>query len=80
MSRVIRQERGVARDAAMTAREFERFLIGQGLPQEAIATLTRLFEQARYGHLVAGPQDVSLAVNSLTKIVDACLISSDRHE
>jgi hypothetical protein len=80
MSRVVQQERGMARDAAMTAREFERLLIGKGLPPEAISTLTRLFEQVRYGHLMAGAQDTRLAVSCLTRIVDACQVGGSGHE
>ncbi len=43
MSRVIRAERGIEREAAMTPREFERHLQDKGFPQASIQTLTRLF-------------------------------------
>jgi hypothetical protein len=72
MSRVLQEERGIARTAAMTPREFEDRLIGRGLPGDAIKTLTRLFEQVRYGSLNANPGEEDQAVECLTTIVDYC--------
>ncbi len=72
MMQVVKAEKGIARDAAMTPHEFEDRLVEKGLPQEAIRTLTRLFEQVRYGSLPTSPGDEALAVSSLTDIVVAC--------
>lgn len=72
MSRVIREEKGIARDLAMTPREFEDVLIERGLPSTSIDTLTHLFEQARYGSLATAPEDQDLAIACLTEIVQVC--------
>ena len=70
MSRVVREERGLAREAAMTPREFEDYLASQGLPRAALNTLTRLFEQVRYGSLPAAAQEEALALTCLTEIAE----------
>jgi hypothetical protein len=72
MNRVVKTEKGITRQAAMTPREFEDVLMGKGLPQEAIQTLTRLFEHVRYGRLPTGTREEYLAVSCLTDIVNAC--------
>jgi len=72
MTRVIKAEKGIARETTMTPREFESQLVGRGFPPEATRTLTRLFEQVRYGSKQADPREETLAVNCLTDIVDAC--------
>jgi hypothetical protein len=72
MSRVVKDEKGIARETAMTAREFEDRLISKGLPQDAIRTLTRLFEQVRYGGMVTGSAELDTALACLTDIVNAC--------
>ena len=80
MSRVLKTERGIARDIAMTPREFEDQLVGKGLPQASIKTLTRLFEQARYGGAVAQTSEENLAVSCLTDIVNACKAMRSQYE
>lgn len=80
MNRVVKEERGIARETAMTAREFEERLVSKGLPQGAIQTLTRLFEQARYSSLPANPREEALAFSCLTTIADACKAIGDQHE
>ncbi|MBN1564278.1 MAG: DUF4129 domain-containing protein [Anaerolineae bacterium] len=72
MNRVIKLERGISRETTTTPREFETYLIKRGLPKEALATLTRLFEQVRYGNAPSRTDDEALAVDCLTKIVDSC--------
>ena len=72
MMLVVKQEKGIARDTAMTARELEDPLVKRGLPQEAIRTLTRLFEQVRYGSALPSTRDEELALSCLTDIVQAC--------
>lgn len=82
MSRVLRQEKGISRDTGMTPREFETQLIGKGLPQEAVKTLTRLFEQARYSAMPTGAREEQLAFAALSDIVAVCRAMSegDRRE
>ncbi len=72
MSRVIREARGITRAAAMTPREFEQGLAEQGFPYESVQTLTRLFEQVRYGHLAMGTDDETRAYACLARIANAC--------
>ena len=79
MSRVLRQDRGIARDKTMTPREFEGLLIDKDLPQESVRNLTRLFERARYGHVTASEDDTDLAVACLTDIANACQTVSTAH-
>ena len=80
MTRIVKQQKGIERDATMTVREFEDHLVGTGLPQEALKTLTRLFEQVRYGGALAGSQEEQLALSCLTDIVNACMVIGGRHE
>jgi len=72
MSRVLEQERGLARDEAMTPREFEVALRNTGLPREPVANLTRLFEAVRYGAARAGRHEEEQARTCLSAIVAAC--------
>jgi hypothetical protein len=72
MSRVVREARGLARDTAMTPREFEDLLVSEGLPQAPVNTLTRLFEQVRYGSIPAATQEEALALSCLTEIAESC--------
>lgn len=80
MSRVLEDERGITRESTMTPREFEQRLVDKGLPETAIRTLTRLFEQVRYGSLSFGPREEQLALVCLTEIVDACKTVGEQHE
>jgi hypothetical protein len=79
MSRIVRDTKGIERDRAMTAREFEDWLISKGLPPESIRTLTRLFEQARYGSALESIHEVNLALSCLTNIVDVCKTIENTH-
>ncbi len=72
MSRVVKTEKGIARETTMTAREFEDRLVSKGLPQDAVQTLTRLFERVRYGGKAAGSGEIDTALTCLTDIVKAC--------
>jgi len=76
MSRVLEQERGLARDEAMTPREFEAALQNVGLPREAVANLTRLFEAVRYGAARTGRREEEQARACLSAIVAACRSAS----
>jgi hypothetical protein len=72
MSRVLKQEQGLARTEAMTPREFESALRRAGLPREPVATLTHLFEEVRYGTTRPGRREEEEAIASLSAIVAAC--------
>lgn len=71
MSLILLEQRGLKRAEAMTPREFERHLEDSGLPGEQVRVLTRLFEVVRYGTKVPDEEDESLAIESLSSIVDA---------
>lgn len=71
MSQVLREQRAVERDSAMTPREFADYLSAQGMSDEHIQRLTRLFERVRYGGQVADERDSREAVACLTAIVAA---------
>jgi hypothetical protein len=79
MMRVVKEEKGFARGKAMTPHEFEDHLVNQGLPQEPIRRLTRLFEQVRYGSLPAGTEEEAVAFSCLTDIVNACQSIGETH-
>ncbi len=71
MTRVLREQRGLRRGAAMTPREFASHLVAFGLPEPAVRRLTRLFERARYGALQATPAESREAEACLTAIATA---------
>jgi hypothetical protein len=71
MNRVLLEQRGFKRDKAMTPREFERDLVGVGLPSEQVRKLTRLFESVRYGTKVSDEEEERQAIESLSLIVNA---------
>jgi hypothetical protein len=44
-------EVGITRDATMTPREFQQRLSALGIPDEALAVITFVFERSRYGQV-----------------------------
>ncbi len=72
MARAVQVTRGIHRESGMTPREFERFLAAQGLPNDPVQRLTRLFEDARYSDLPMALQHQQLAIVCLQDIVAAC--------
>jgi hypothetical protein len=71
MARVLRRQRGLQRQEAMTPREFELLLAGAGLRDDHIGQLTRLFERVRYGAAAASERDEQEARACLSAIVQA---------
>lgn len=76
MSDVVTSERGLIRQPATTPSEFARRMEHAGLPTEAVHSLTRLFEAARYGAKRASPADRDLAAAALSAILHACGVNS----
>ena len=76
MSRVVREQRGILREEAMTTREFQVSLEQAGLPREQVRQLTRLFEDVRYGAKAAGWRQERQAADCLTAIAAACRSAS----
>lgn len=72
MIEAVRSRRGLARKSWATAREFAAELTQAGLPANAVATLTRLFEAARYGARGSTDSERQEAVDSLNDILLAC--------
>ncbi len=79
MSREVKDKRGITREIAMTPREFEARLVTGGLPRESVGTLTRLFEQVRYGSMPPGDREERLALLCLADIVAACKAMGVKH-
>ena len=69
MMQVLKEERGIQRQQAMTPREFELQLEQMGVPTTQVRRLTRLFEEVRYGDKQLGSQEERQAVIALTSIV-----------
>ena len=72
MNRIVKKEKGLSRNKAMTVREFEHYLGQMGLSDAPIERLTRLFEKVRYGSKNLGPSEEREAVDCLTAIIQAC--------
>jgi uncharacterized membrane protein len=72
MCDVVATSQGLNRRTAMTPSEFEHTLAERGLPRGAVHTLTRLFEQTRYGGITADEREKALAIESLEAIAAAC--------
>jgi hypothetical protein len=70
MSDIVRKRDGIQRDRSLTPREFESRLVRFGFHREAVATLTRLFEQVRYGHKELDTEHERQAMRSLSLIAD----------
>jgi len=70
MGRILSEQRGIERDAAMTPREFVQYLRYTSLPAEHIERLTRLFEAVRYGSHTPGEAERQEAVQCLSAIAD----------
>lgn len=72
MSQVLSEQRSVYRESAMTPHEFECLLIKLGFPPEPVRTITRLFEEVRYGSIPQGENGMLMAVSSLNAIILYC--------
>lgn len=72
MSEVVSHKKNLARKDSMTPAEFAARLEGAGLPGEAVRTLTRLFEAARYGARRPDSKMQHEAVACLTAILNYC--------
>jgi len=72
MSDALNVQRGLRRGISTTPREFADRLQHAGLPAEAVARLTRLFESVRYGGQKSSESDVREAMACLETIMQAC--------
>lgn len=72
MNEVVTAERGLIRPPNVTPSEFAIRMEQMGLSGEAARTLTRLFEQVRYGGQASTRQERDLAVAALNAILRAC--------
>ncbi len=78
MQQTIGETRHIRRKAAVTPREFSTQLANDRiLPAPAVDTLTRLFEQVRYGVYTASAQDEQRARIALAAIVAALVRADD---
>lgn len=72
MSAVLVEKKGLQREVAMTPDEFAGRLTRAGLPRSPVNTLTRLFEEVRYGGQPPGQHEIQEAMTSLTTIMRHC--------
>jgi len=72
MSDVVADKRSLRRRDGMTPSEFAARLEDSGLPGDAVRSLTRLFEEVRYGRKKTGADERREAVKCLTSIVEHC--------
>jgi hypothetical protein len=71
MCRTLDSQFGLERHFGTTPREFEAQCVKLGLPKQAVVTLTRLFEEIRYGGRVTDPDDQQEALDCLQVIAEA---------
>lgn len=64
-------QRGIDRPGSMTPAEFARRLEASGIPAAPVRTLTRLFEQARYGSRSSNSQEAKDAMAALSQIISS---------
>jgi hypothetical protein len=76
MLRIVREQRGIKRNSAVTATEFVTSLVKLGLPENAVMHLTKLFEEVRYGSKTHTNEEEQSAVSSLRIIADAFKVTS----
>ena len=69
MSRVLKQDKKIARRRGMTPREFELHLAQVGLDDHHIRQLTRMFERVRYGGKTTGGREEREAMDCLNAII-----------
>jgi hypothetical protein len=74
MSEAFDHHRGITRSQSMTPTEFIVHIERYSMPIEPVRTLTRLFEQARYGGRTSGPKETSEAMNCLNQIITFCKV------
>lgn len=72
MNAAVNQYRGIAREEAMTPSEFASHLEKEGLPSDAIHSLTQVFEKVRYGGQGVSAEEIKEAKQCLTSILKAC--------
>jgi hypothetical protein len=72
MTAALAEERGISREAAVTAREFGAQLGALGFPPGPVRELTALFEAIRYGRRAPTPAEEARAVACLAPIVAHC--------
>lgn len=71
MSSAAFMRKGIDRPRDMTPAEFSRRLEAAGIPAAPVRSLTRLFEQARYGSRSSNAQEAQEALSCLSQIVNA---------
>jgi hypothetical protein len=69
MSVAVKQEQNIERENFMTTGEFETLLKAEGIPDEPIHQLTRLFDAVRYGNWQSNPLDEQKAMQCLEDIM-----------
>ncbi len=69
MNHSLSRSLGLHRAEGMTPREFEEIMVQEGLPEEEVVRLTRLFEKVRYGAQMTDIGDQNEAIACLEAII-----------
>jgi hypothetical protein len=72
MTHILKEEQGLERGAALTAREFVDFLQERGISPSPVRQLTLLFEAARYSTLKPDKREEQVGLDCLNEIIRDC--------
>jgi len=72
MNFALAEDQKIERQDFMTAREFEAVIKAAGIAPDPIHQLTQLFENVRYGHFQASPEDDQVAIQCLEDLIHSC--------
>ncbi len=72
MTLILKEEKGLERDANLTAREFVDFLQERGISPSPVRQLTLLFETARYSTLKPDQREEQVGMDCLNQIILDC--------
>lgn len=74
---VLKSERGLERESAVTVREFQLYLVEKGIHDDAVQGLTRLFEKVRYGGKESDQGEQMAAFRYFSQIRDVLSVAGD---
>jgi hypothetical protein len=72
MSGIVDRDRGIRRGADVTPGEFVKVLADFGIPEPPVRSLTRVFEEVRYGNTESAGAQERQALDALSQIAAAC--------
>jgi hypothetical protein len=72
MSESLCEHQGLAREQAMTVREFEDYLENSGVPAQPVQQLSSIFESVRYSDTLPSGMEKQICLDSLQAIIQYC--------